>query len=56
MYYCYRDAAGMFLVEGSCKSAADYIARGVSEDANFYEEYATLEEADWDIGEELDVY
>ena len=56
MYYLFDSQGDLFLVEEANKEDAVYTAQGVEGDAVFVAEYNTLKEADWDIGEELDVF
>lgn len=55
MYYLFDSCNGLFLVEEVNKKDAIYTAQGIDGDAVLVKEYKTLKEADWDIGEELDV-
>lgn len=56
MYYLFESDEGPFLVEETNEAAARSIAATVDLEAELIDEYLTLQEADWNIGEELDVY
>ena len=56
MYYLFDCSKGLFLVEAEWKDDALTTAATVADDAFCIDQYETLGQADYDIGEELDVY
>ena len=56
MYYLFDSQGDLFLVEEANKKDAIYIAQGIEGDAVLIKEYETLEEANMNLGYELDVF
>lgn len=56
MYYLFESDYGPFLVEEVNETTARSIATTVDLNAELICQFQTLREADWNTGEELDVY